>query len=176
MCTTDRVWAQLSSIESAIYSPIIIAVKVSILLQYITIFVTHRGTTFHYAVHGLIWTNVLYYTINTVLFVTEVSSIVFWRIGDKSRQDEKMLMAESVPLYKSCGNQPCLGTASAGIIWELPLVWWPLSRTSRYYYCHFRWSGAFKCPGRKSLASLQSSVSGCSPVSQASCASSTKSS
>ena len=49
-------------------------VKVSILLQYITVFVTHRGTPFHYIVQGLIWTNVLYYTIATVVFVTEVSN------------------------------------------------------------------------------------------------------
>ena len=64
----------MSMIESAIYGPIIVTVKISILLQYITIFVTHRGTIFHYSVHGLIWTNVLYYTINTLSFVFEVSN------------------------------------------------------------------------------------------------------
>ena len=122
MYITDKAWVQLSSIESAIYSPIIITVKVSILLQYITIFVTHRGTPFHYAVHGLIWTNVLYYTINTVLFVTEVSDTVFCRIGDKCREDEKMLMARSVPPSKSCGNQPYPDIASAGMNWESLLL------------------------------------------------------
>ena len=68
--------AQLSSIEEAIYLPIMMIVKVSILLQYITLFVIHRGTAFHYTVHGLIWTNILYYTIATVIFVTEVSNSI----------------------------------------------------------------------------------------------------
>lgn len=67
-------FAQLSSIESAIYCPIMMIVKVSILLQYISLFVAHRGTAFHYTVQGLIWVNILYYTIATVVFVTEVSS------------------------------------------------------------------------------------------------------
>lgn len=66
--------AQLSSIESTIYCPIMVTVKISILLQYITVFVAHRGTIFHYSVHGLIWSNVLYYTITTLLFVFEVSN------------------------------------------------------------------------------------------------------
>ena len=69
-------FAQLSSIESAIYCPIMMTVKVSILLQYIALFVIHRGTAFHYAVQGLIWTNVLYYTIATIVFVTEVSNSI----------------------------------------------------------------------------------------------------
>ena len=68
--------AQLSSIEEAIYLPIMMTVKVSILLQYITLFVIHRATAFHYTVQALIWTNVLYYTIATVIFVTEVSNSI----------------------------------------------------------------------------------------------------
>ena len=52
-------------------------VKVSILLQYITLFVAHRRTAFHYTVQGLVWINVLYYTIATVIFVTEVSKSIF---------------------------------------------------------------------------------------------------
>ena len=85
----NRPWTQLSSIESAIYSPIIIAVKVSILLQYITIFVAHRGTPFHRAVQGLIVANVLYYTINTILFVTEVSNPIILHPRYKPRQGER---------------------------------------------------------------------------------------
>lgn len=50
-----------------------VSVKVSILLQYVTVFVAHRGTAFHYTVYVLIWTNVLYYTITTLLFIFEVS-------------------------------------------------------------------------------------------------------
>lgn len=72
MCTADRSVAQLSSVDSTIYGPVIVTVKVSILLQYIALFVTHRGTAFHYTVQALIWTNVLYYTIATVFSVTEV--------------------------------------------------------------------------------------------------------
>lgn len=74
MCTADTDFAQLSSIESAIYCPIMMIVKVSILLQYIALFVIHRGTAFHYTVQVLVWINVLYYTIATVVFVTEVSN------------------------------------------------------------------------------------------------------
>lgn len=70
-------FAQLSSIESAIYCPIMMTVKVSILLQYISLFVAHRGTAFHYTVQCLIWINILYYTIATVVFVTEVSNCIF---------------------------------------------------------------------------------------------------
>lgn len=90
--------AHLSSIESAIYSPIIILVKVSILLQYITIFVAHRGTIFHRAVQGLIVANVLYYTINTILFVTECSPI-------------QKLWKPSMPGH--CTSRHTLGIASA---------------------------------------------------------------
>lgn len=49
-------------------------VKVSILLQYITLFVIHRRTAFHYAVLGLIWANILYYMIAIVVFLTQVSN------------------------------------------------------------------------------------------------------
>ena len=77
MSTADMDFAQLSSIESAIYCPIMMTVKVSILLQYISLFVINRGTAFHYAAQGLIWANVLYYTIATVVFVTEVSNCIF---------------------------------------------------------------------------------------------------
>ena len=76
MYSVDMNSAQLSSIESAIYLPIMMIIKVSILLQYLTLFVVHRGTAFHYTVHGLLWTNVLYYTIATVIFVTEVSNSI----------------------------------------------------------------------------------------------------
>ena len=82
----------------------------------------NRRNTFHRAVQGLIGATVLYYTINTILFVTEVSNLVYCRIGDKACEDEKMLIAESVPLYKSCGNQTCLGTAPADTPWELHLL------------------------------------------------------
>ena len=66
-------FAQISSIESTIYCPIIVIVKISILLQYVTVFVVHRGSTFHYTVHGLIWANVTYYTIATFLHIFHVS-------------------------------------------------------------------------------------------------------
>ena len=49
-----------------------VTVKLSILLQYITIFVTHRGTAFHYAVHCLMWTNIIYYTILLLLHIIEL--------------------------------------------------------------------------------------------------------
>lgn len=88
-----------------------VTVKVSILLQYIALFVTNGGTPFHYSVQGLIWINVLYYTITTILFVTEVSDGIIILADHKSYEHEKMLMVDSVPLSKSCGNRPCLGIA-----------------------------------------------------------------
>ena len=62
---------QLSSVESTIYCPIITLVKVSILLQYITIFVVHRGGLFHMMVHILLWTNVVFYLVLTLLVIFE---------------------------------------------------------------------------------------------------------
>ncbi|KAM0806447.1 hypothetical protein BDR22DRAFT_968475 [Usnea florida] len=109
--------AHLSSIESAIYSPIIIAVKVSILLQYITLFVVNRGNTFHRAVQTLIVVNVLYYTINVILFVTECSPI-------------QKLWKPDIPGH--CTSRHTLGVVSAVmavildfsiLLLPLPLIW-----------------------------------------------------
>lgn len=58
-------------VESTIYCPIIVLVKVSILLQYITVFVVHRGNAFHIMVHVLLWTNVVFYTIDVLLVTFE---------------------------------------------------------------------------------------------------------
>ncbi|KAL8706502.1 MAG: hypothetical protein Q9201_000434 [Fulgogasparrea decipioides] len=63
--------AYLSMVETVIYNPTIIFVKISILLQYITLFVAHRRNLFHYACHVLIWVNVLFYTIMTFSYVFE---------------------------------------------------------------------------------------------------------
>ena len=62
---------QLSSIESIIYCPIIVLVKVSILLQYVTFFVVHRWNLFHILIHILLWINVVFYTIDTFLVIFE---------------------------------------------------------------------------------------------------------
>ena len=67
----DTIAKQLSSVESTIYCPIIVLVKVSILLQYISIFVVHRGNIFHIIVHVLLWINVVFYTIDTFLVIFE---------------------------------------------------------------------------------------------------------
>ena len=53
-----------------------VTVKISILLQYITLFVTHRSTAFYYAVHCLMWTNIVYYTIILLLDIIEVSNSI----------------------------------------------------------------------------------------------------
>lgn len=63
-----------------------VAVKISILLQYITLFVAHRGTNFHYFVQGLIWTNIFYYTIITLLYLFEVSKTIFHPLVVKSEK------------------------------------------------------------------------------------------
>lgn len=66
-------------IETVIYGPTITFIKTSILLQYITVFVTHRRDFFHYTCHVLIWANVLFYTISTFTYLFEVS-FPAWRL------------------------------------------------------------------------------------------------
>ena len=76
VCSADRDLAQLSYIEATVYDPIMVTVKISILLQYITLFVAHRGTAFYYAVHCVMWTNIVYYTILLLLDIFEVSNSI----------------------------------------------------------------------------------------------------
>ena len=56
-----------------VYTPIIIFVKTSILLQYVTLFVVHRGSVFHLSIHILIWVNTVFYIVITFLYLFEVS-------------------------------------------------------------------------------------------------------
>ncbi|KAI4202643.1 MAG: hypothetical protein LQ350_002436 [Teloschistes chrysophthalmus] len=56
-------------VETVIYNPVIVLVKVSILLQYITVFVAHRGNLLHYGCHILIWLNVIFYTVLTLVYI-----------------------------------------------------------------------------------------------------------
>ena len=48
-----------------------VLVKASILLQYITVFVVHRGSPFHILVHVVLWANVVFYLIDTFLVIFE---------------------------------------------------------------------------------------------------------
>ncbi|KAF7502150.1 hypothetical protein GJ744_006887 [Endocarpon pusillum] len=109
--------AYLSRIESLIYDPIIVFVKISILLQYITLFVSHRGNVFHYAVHILLWTNVVFYTIITFLYILQCTP---WQ-----RQWNPALPAH-------CRNNHQAGVMSGGVnalsdllilILPLPIIW-----------------------------------------------------
>ncbi|KAL8777851.1 MAG: hypothetical protein Q9194_002327 [Teloschistes cf. exilis] len=61
--------AYLSMVETVIYNPVIVLVKISILLQYITVFVAHRGNLFHYGCHILIWVNVVFYSVMTLVYI-----------------------------------------------------------------------------------------------------------
>ena len=101
-----QVFAQLSAIESTIYCPIIVMVKISILLQYITLFVTHLRNFFHYSVHVLIWANILYYTIATLLYVFEVS-IIFLLTSDREK-------AHAADIRKCSPRQKMWNPAIAG--------------------------------------------------------------
>lgn len=60
-------------VETVIYNPVIVLVKISILLQYITVFVAHRGNLFHYGCHILIWVNVVFYSVMTLVYIFQVS-------------------------------------------------------------------------------------------------------
>ncbi|CAL8582622.1 hypothetical protein XPA_008276 [Xanthoria parietina] len=61
--------AYLSTVETIIYDPIIVLVKISILLQYVTLFVVHRRNLFHYAIHLTIWIIVLFYIAVTFMYI-----------------------------------------------------------------------------------------------------------
>lgn len=102
--TADKDLAKLSSINLTIYNPIIVMVKVSILLQYITIFVVHRGTFFHYIVQILIWTNVLYYTLTTLMFIFEVSNRFLLPLVVKFEEMKKCLREKVYPPTKILGT------------------------------------------------------------------------
>ena len=56
-------------VVTVIYNPTIVLVKVSILLQYVTLFVVHRRNFFHYAVHF----NVIFYIAVTFQLIFQVS-------------------------------------------------------------------------------------------------------
>ena len=127
--TTDSNLAKLSSIELTIYNPIIVLVKVSILLQYITLFVVHRGTFFHYFVHVLIWTNIFYYTLTTLLFIFEVSFSFLLPLVVRFDEMKTCLREKSVHLDESFGIRQSLGIASVRIRSELHLAPSMLSRT-----------------------------------------------
>ena len=60
-------------IETIVYDPTIVLVKTSILLQYVTVFVAHRRNLFHYLIHVLIWTNVVFYIAITFSYIFQVS-------------------------------------------------------------------------------------------------------
>ena len=60
-------------ITRLVYLPIIVFVKTSILLQYVTIFVVHRRNLFHYGIHILIWVNALFYIAVALQYIFAVS-------------------------------------------------------------------------------------------------------
>lgn len=58
--------AQLANISQIIYGPLIFVAKLSILLLYLRAFTPNgRGNTF-FAIHFLLWFNLLFYTANTL--------------------------------------------------------------------------------------------------------------
>ena len=60
-------------VVSILYQPVIVLVKTSILLQYVTVFVVHRKNLFHCLVHVIIWGNAIFAIIITFLFIFRVS-------------------------------------------------------------------------------------------------------
>lgn len=117
----DNTFIQLSFIESTIYCPIIVLVKISILLQYNTVFVTHQKTAFHHSVHVLIWTNIAYYTISTLLCIFEVSYYTS-RSLDVTYESPEKLTTHTVLRNKHCGIRTSLDTASVSNSLESLLI------------------------------------------------------
>ena len=61
-------------VETVVYDPTIVFIKISILLQYVSIFVAHRRNRFHYGCHVLIWVIVIFYVIITFRYIFQVSN------------------------------------------------------------------------------------------------------
>lgn len=97
-------------VETVIYNPVIVLVKVSILLQYITVFVAHRGNLLHYGCHILIWLNVIFYTVLTLVYIFQVSTI-----SDHSAAIGEDQHVISVRLVRNCGFLELRATAIASI-------------------------------------------------------------
>ncbi|MCJ1469836.1 hypothetical protein MMC07_008478 [Pseudocyphellaria aurata] len=55
---------KMANAKEALYAPLIFVTKLSILLQYIRIFVPARTGLRYYLIHTLIWLNLIYYIIN----------------------------------------------------------------------------------------------------------------
>lgn len=73
MCESADATLQLANVNEIIYGPIIFAAKVSILLQFLRIFVPTRKDATYWAIHFLIWTNLFFYTIVTFVFIFQCS-------------------------------------------------------------------------------------------------------
>lgn len=56
-------WANNSEI---LYGPCIVFVKVSILLQYLRLFVITRTSTLFYVIHLILWVTVIFYVADTI--------------------------------------------------------------------------------------------------------------
>ena len=138
--TANKDLSQLSYIGVIIYGPIIVTVKISILLQYITLFVTHRGSAFHYTVYCVIWINVIFYTIISLLDAFGVSNNVLLPLLSISRIREDTYGRKCNPRQKyleptipgHCFGRKQLGVVTSVInifsdfsilILPLPLIW-----------------------------------------------------
>lgn len=75
---------KLSMVETILYQPVIVLVKTSILLQYVTVFVVHRKNFFHWLIHVIIWGNVIFSVIITFLFIFRVSLATLTKMSDQS--------------------------------------------------------------------------------------------
>ncbi|MCJ1458495.1 hypothetical protein MMC28_008868, partial [Mycoblastus sanguinarius] len=60
-------WLKLANAEEIFYGPLIFITKLSILLQYIRIFVPTRRSAMFYSINVLIWTNCLFYIADTLV-------------------------------------------------------------------------------------------------------------
>lgn len=87
-------------------------VKLSILLQYISIFMPHRQGQAYIATHVLIWTNIVYYTVSIFLYFFEVCT----RTNGKEDKDANVL--ECTPREKLWNARipgHCISTHQLGV-------------------------------------------------------------
>lgn len=69
-------------IGTILYELVAVLVKVSILLQYVTVFVVHRKGVFHCLIHIIIWVNVVFLVIVLFRYLFRVSFPTFTEIPD----------------------------------------------------------------------------------------------
>ena len=115
------------------YCPVAILVKVSILLQYITLFVVNRGSAFHYVIHMVIWTNVVFYTIVFFLVIFQVFWVPYcsctkWTTNYQQCTPSAKEWDESLTGHCTSEHQLSISTAAINVVSDFVILVLPFHR------------------------------------------------